>query len=292
MKNLKRINPKAFIREILILTFGMFITSIAVYFFLIPSKLVIGSMSGLAIVVNALTGLPISVITLIMNVILLVLAYVLIGKEFGLKTVYTALLLSPFLYMFEKLVPMQESLMKDQWLDLLCFVIILGFAQTILFRENASSGGLDILAKIVNKYFHVELGTSVTIAGAAICCSAFLVYDLRTVIIGLIGTFINGLVLDHFIVGFNSRKRVCIFSDEHEKLRAYIIDELQRGATVHPILGGYKNEEKFEIETLMTRNEFSSLMEFVKEEKIQAFITANTVSEIYGNKGVKKATKK
>ena len=201
---------KKLMKEIVIMTLGMFITAISVYFFLIPSKLVIGSMSGFAIVINALTDLPISLITFITNAILLILAYLLIGKEFGIKTVYTALLLSPFLWIFEQLFPNQQSIMQDEWLDLICFVLILGFAQTILFKQNASSGGLDILAKIVNKYFHVDLGTSVTIAGAAICCSAFLVYDLRTVIIGVIGTFINGLAVDHFMVGLNSRKRVCI----------------------------------------------------------------------------------
>jgi len=283
---------KKLVKEIFIMTLGMFITAISVYFFLIPSKLVIGSMSGFAIVINALTDLPISLITFITNAILLILAYLLIGKEFGIKTVYTALLLSPFLLLFEKVFPNQQSIMQDEWLDLICFVLILGFAQTILFKQNASSGGLDILAKIVNKYFHVDLGTSVTIAGAAICCSAFLVYDLRTVIIGVIGTFINGLAVDYFMVGMNSRKRVCIIADRHEEIREYIVGELERGATVYPAYGGYHNEQKYEIVTLMTKAEFSSLMEYIKVNEIDAFITAGTVSEIYGNKGVKKAHKK
>ena len=283
---------KKLIKEFVIMTFGMFITAISVYFFLIPSKLVIGSISGFSIVINEFTGLPISLITFIVNAILLILAYLLIGKEFGLKTVYTALLLSPFLLLFEKLFPNQQSIMQDPWFDLLCFVLILGFAQTILFKQNASSGGLDILAKIVNKYFHVELGTSVTIAGALICCSAFLVHDLKTVIIGVIGTFINGLAVDYFMVGMNSRKRVCVISERYEEIREYIVKELERGATVYPAYGGYHNEQKFEVVTLMTKSEFSSLMEFIKDNDIDAFITAGTVSEIYGNKGVKKAKKK
>lgn len=283
---------KKLIKEIIIMTVGMFITAISVYFFLIPSKLVIGSISGFSIVINEFTGLPISLITFVVNTFLLILAYLLIGKEFGIKTVYTALLLSPFLLLFEKLFPNQQSIMQDPWFDLLCFVLILGFAQTLLFKQNASTGGLDILAKIVNKYFHVELGTSVSIAGAAICCSAFLVYDLKTVIIGIIGTFINGLAVDYFMVGMNSRKRVCIISERHEEIRCYIINELNRGATVYPAYGGYNNEQKFEIVTLMTKAEFTALMEYIKDNEIDAFITAGTVSEIYGSKGVKKNRKK
>ncbi|MEG0805036.1 MAG: YitT family protein [Lachnospiraceae bacterium] len=273
---------KKFIKEVVIMTLGMFITAAAVHFFLIPSNLVIGSMSGLSIVINKLTNLPISLITFCLNAVLLVLAYFLVGKEFGAKTVYTALMLSPFLYLFERICPVQKSIMQDPWFDLLCFVLILGFAQTMLFRINASTGGLDILAKIVNKYFHVELGTAVTISGALICCTAFFVNDLKTVIIGLIGTYINGLVLDHFIVGFNSRKRVCIIANNPEVVQKYIIETIHRGATLYPIKGGYNNENKLEIETILTRNEFSDLMEYIKKEQIEAFITAGSVSEIYG----------
>ncbi|WP_138205465.1 YitT family protein [Haloimpatiens lingqiaonensis] len=278
---------KSFIKDLPILTVGMFIGALAVHFFLIPSKLIVGSITGLSIVINLLTSISLPVLVFIINTFLLILSYFLIGKEFGVKTIYSALILSPMLFILEKVYPMKESLMKDQWLDLLCFVLILSFSQTILFRRNASTGGLDILAKIVNKYLHIDLGTSVSISGAIICCTAIFVYDMRTVIIGLLGTYINGLVLDHFMVGFNSRKRVCIISQEHMLIRKFIIEDLHRGATLYPIKGGLGNEDKFEIESLMTRNEFSYLMEFIKKEQINAFITAGTVSEIYGNLGIK-----
>lgn len=280
-------NIKAFIKDLPILTLGMFIGSLAVHFFLIPSKLVIGSITGLSIVINLLTSISLPVLIFIINAFLLILSYFLIGKEFGVKTVYSALILSPMLAILDKVCPIKQSLMQDQWLDLLCFVLILSFSQTILFRRNASTGGLDILAKIVNKYFHVDLGTSVTIAGAMICCTAIFVYDIRTVIIGLIGTYLNGLILEHFMIGFNSRKRVCVISKDYQLIRKFIIEDMHRGATLYPIKGGLGSEDKFEIQSLMTRNEFSYLMEFIKKEQIDAFITAGTVSEIYGNFGVK-----
>ena len=280
-------NIKSFIKDLPILTLGMFIGAIAVHFFLIPSKLIVGSITGLSIVINLLTSIPIPVLIFIINAFLLILSYLLIGKEFGAKTVYAALVLSPMLAILEKVCPITQSLMNDQWLDLLCFVLILSFSQTILFRRNASTGGLDILAKIINKYLHVDLGSAVSIAGAIICCTAIFVYDIRTVIIGLIGTYLNGVILDHFMIGFNSRKRVCIISKDYQLIRKFIIEDMHRGATLYPIKGGLEVEDKFEIESLMTRNEFSYLMEFVKKEQIDAFITAGTVSEIYGNLGIK-----
>ena len=280
-------NIKAFIKDLPILTFGMFIGAIAVHFFLIPSKLIIGSITGLSIVINLLTSISLPVLIFIINAFLLVLAYFIIGKEFGVKTVYSALILSPKIAILEKIYPIEQSLMQDQWLDLLCFVLILSFSQTILFRHNASTGGLDIIAKIVNKYFHIDLGTSVSIAGGLICCTAIFVYDIRSVIIVLIGTYLNGIILDHFMIGFNSRKRVCVISKDYQLIRNFIIEDMHRGATLYPIKGGLEYEDKFEIESLMTREEFSYLMEFIKKEKIDAFITAGTVSEIYGNFGMK-----
>ncbi|WP_373898613.1 YitT family protein [Haloimpatiens sp. FM7315] len=278
---------KSFIKDLPILTLGMFIGAISVHFFLIPSKLIIGSITGLSIVINLLTSIPLSVLIFIINAFLLVLSYFLIGKEFGVKTVYSALILSPMIALLGKICPLKQSLMGDQWLDLLCFVLILSFSQTILFRHNASTGGLDIIAKIVNKYCHMDLGTSVSIAGAIICCTAILVYDVRTVIVGLIGTYLNGLVLDHFMIGFNARKRVCIISKDYMLIRKFIVEDMNRGATLYPVKGGLGCEDKFEIESLMTKNEFSYLMEFIKKQEIDAFITAGTVSEIYGRFGIK-----
>lgn len=278
---------KSFVKDLPILTVGMFIGALSIHFFLIPSKLIVGSITGLSIVINILTSISLPVLMFIINAFLLILSYFLIGKEFGIKTVYSALILSPMLAILEKLYPVKQSLMQDQWLDLLCFVLLLSFSQTILFRRNASTGGLDIIAKIVNKYFHFDLGSSVSIAGAIICCTAIFVYDIRTVIIGLIGTYLNGLILEHFMIGFNSRKRVCVISKDYQLIRKFIIEDMQRGATLYPIKGGLGSEDKFEIQSLMTRNEFSYLMEFIKKQQIDAFITAGTVSEIYGNLGIK-----
>ena len=283
-----------FWKELFIMTVGMFIAAASVYYFLVPSKIVVGSISGLSIVISAVfenagIALKVSTVVLIINAILLVLAYFLIGKEFGIKTCYTALILGPMMDLWEKICPYTKllapngvSVMGDLWFDLICFVLILSMSQAIMFSINASTGGLDILAKIVNKYLHFDIGLSVTIAGVVICCTAVFVNPFRLVIIGLIGTWINGLIVDYFMASLSRRKRVCIISDQHEFIRDYIINKIVRGCSLYEVTGGYKGEKRMEIQSLLTKDEFADLMKFLRDNKIQAFITAGNVSEVYG----------
>lgn len=301
---LKVLGTWKFWKELVIMTVGMAIAAASVYYFLIPSKLVVGSITGLSIVISNLlniAGLTIKVsqVIVVINAILLILAWLLIGKEFGAKTVYTALILGPLIDLWEIVLPLekllepgQTSLMNDAWFDLICFVLILSISQTILFHINASTGGLDILAKIVNKYLHFDIGTSVSIAGIAICCTAFAINPFRLVVIGIIGTWINGIALDYFTASINRRKRVCIISSQHERLRKYIIEELQRGCSLYNVTGGYNGHQNIEIQALLTQEEFASLMNFMKVNDIHGFITAGNVSEIYGDWNQKKAKKK
>jgi uncharacterized membrane-anchored protein YitT (DUF2179 family) len=180
----------------------------------------------------------------------------------------------------------------DVWFDLICFVLLLSACQAFLFRINASTGGLDILAKIVNKYFHLEIGTSVAVAGAIICCTAFAINPFRMVVIGLIGTWINGLALDHFTAGLNRRKRVCIITSQYERIRKYIIEDLQRGCSLYNVTGGYNGHQNVEIQALLTQEEFANLMNYIKDNDIHGFITAGNVSEIYGEWNAKTKKKK
>lgn len=296
MKNILEIlKTWKFWKELFIMTAGMTIAAAAVYYFLMPSKLVVGSITGLSIVIGKLLniagiGIKVSQVIVIINAILLVLAWILIGKEFGAKTVYTALILGPLVDFWEKVLPIerllepgQMSLMNDPWFDLICFVLVLSASQTILFHINASTGGLDILAKIVNKYLHIDIGTSVSVAGAIICCTAFAINPFRLVVIGLIGTWINGLALDYFTAGLNRRKRVCIISSQYERLRKYIIEDLERGCSLYNVTGGYNGHQNVEIQALLTQDEFAHLMDYMKSNDIHGFITAGNVSEIYGD---------
>lgn len=293
-----------FWKEMIIITVAMFIAAAAVYYFLVPSKLVVGSISGLSIVLSGIfaqagIAVKVSTIVLIINLILIVLAYFLIGKEFGAKTAYAALILGPLMDIWEIICPYEKlmdpngiSVMGDLWFDLICFVLVLSASQAILFRINASTGGLDILAKIVNKYFHFDIGTSVTIAGVVICCTAFFINPFRLVIIGLIGTWINGLIVDFFTISLNRRKRVCIISPDHETIKNYIINEIHRGCSLYEVIGGFSGKKNMEVQALLTQDEFVKLMKYIDDYQINAFITAGNVSEIYGAWNEKKTPKR
>ena len=276
------------------MTLGMTLAAAAVYYFLMPSNLIIGSITGLSMVLSGVLGaagitVKVSVMVTVINAILLIMAWFMIGPEFGAKTVYTALILGPLLEFWEWLLPYQQlvepgstSVMGDPWFDLLCFVLVLAASQTILFNINASTGGLDILAKIVNKYLHFDIGTSVTVAGGLICCTAFAINPFRMVVLGLIGTWINGIALDYFTASLNRRKRVCIISKDYERIRKFIIDDLYRGCSLYEVTGGFSGEKSMEIQALLTKDEFARLMAFVKDNELNTFITAGNVSEVYG----------
>lgn len=288
------LKTRIFWREFALMTVAMFISAAAVYYFLVPSKLIVGSISGLSIVLSEFLSkfgvhFPISSMVFVINALLLIIAYILIDHEFGIKTVYTALILGPMIRVWELILPVekvipagQTSMMGDPWFDLLCFVLVLSSAQAILFRINASTGGLDIVAKIFNKFFKLDMGLSVTVAGGIICLSGLLINPLNLVIIGLIGTWINGLCVDYFMASLNRRKRVCIISDEHQKIQNYIIEELVRGCSLYELTGGYSGAKQIEIQTLLTKPEFADLMNFIDKNGIKAFITASNVSEVYG----------
>ena len=302
---LKPLTGWKFWKEMITITGAMAIAAAAVYYFLMPGKLIVGSISGLSIVISGIfekflgMTVKVSVVVFIINAILLLLAWFLIGKEFGLKTAYAALVLAPLIEMWEKICPYEKlvepgttSVMGDIWFDLICFILILSASQAILFRINASTGGLDIIAKIVNKYLHYDMGMSVTIAGVLICCTAFAINPFRLVVIGLIGTWMNGLIVDYFMISLAKRKRVCIISEDYERIRDYIINTIVRGCSLYEVTGGYSGRKTMEIQSLLTQDEFVNLMGWIRTNDIKAFITAGNVSEVYGIWSENKSKKK
>ena len=282
-----------FFKELLIMTAGLLVGAAAVYYFLIPSKIVIGTISGLAMVLNSLIpAIKVSQFVLMLNVVLVIAAVFIVGKEFGVKSIVASIFLGPaidlceWIYPYSKfLEPGQTSVMGDPWFDLCCFVLMLSASQAFLFRINASTGGLDIVAMIISKLTHIEIGTCVSVAGIVVCLTAFSIpgNTFRMVVIGIIGTWLNGLAIDYFMSSLNRRKRVCIVSKENETIRKFIIENLVRGCTLYDIKGGYSGDPGVEIQALLTQHEYGRLMEFIEKNHIQAFITAGNCSEIHGN---------
>ena len=271
---------KSILIEINILTIAIAIIAVAVYFFLVPSHTSISSMSGLGIVLSNFVPLPLSAITMILNVVLLIIGFFTCGKEFGLKTVYTSVMLPVFLGIFENIFPNTGSITNSQELDVLCYILVVSVGLSILFNRNASSGGLDIVAKIINKYFHMELGKAMSLSGMCVALSAALVYDKKTVVLSVLGTYFNGIVLDHFIFDHNIKRRVCIITKKEEELRQFIVRDLHSGATIYEAIGAYNMEKRNEIITIVDKGEYQKLMKYIDQEDPEAFITVYTVSDM------------
>ena len=217
---------------------------------------------------------------MILNISLLIIGFFTVGKEFGYKTVYTSILLPLFIGMFEMLFPHFTSFTHDALLDVVCYIFVVSIGLAILFNMNASSGGIDIIAKIMNVYFHVELGKAVSIAGLLISFSSLLAYDSKTVILSLLGSYLNGIVLDHFIFDQNMKKRVCIVSPKIEEIRDFILNELHSGASIYKCIGAYHGDVHDEIVCITDKAEFRKLMNFVHEIDEDAFITVYKVANM------------
>ena len=276
----KKLNYADIVKETAILTVAVAIIAAAVYFFLVPSHTSVSSISGLGIVLSNFVPLPLSAITMILNVVLLIIGFFTCGREFGVKTVYTSVMLPLFLGLFEIIFPNFGSMTDSQELDVLCYILVVSVGLSILFNRNASSGGLDIVAKIMNKYLHMELGKAMSLSGMCVALSAALVYDKKTVVLSILGTYFNGIVLDHFIFDNNIKRRVCIITKKEEELRQFIIHDLHSGATIYEAIGAYNMEKRREIITIVDKGEYQKLMKFINQEDPKAFITVYNVSNM------------
>lgn len=269
------------IKDYLIITIGIFIAAVAVYFFLVPSGVTVGSASGFGVVLSYFIPLPLSVITFVINLVLLIVGFILIGKDFGIKTVYSSLSLSGFLAVFEVIFPNQGPLMGDQFVDMICYLFVIAVGQAILFKCNASSGGLDIVGKIINKFFRVELGKAISMAGICVALMSAFTSDIKSVVLSVLGTYLSGIILDHFIFGFNIKKRVCIISRTKEaEIKEFILHQLHSGATLYEATGAYDSKKRNEIIAIVDKNEYSKLMNFILKTDPDAFVTVYNVNEV------------
>ena len=278
----KKINVKNFILEFIVINIGIAIAAAAIFFFMMPSNVVIGSGSALAMVLSYYIPLPVSVITLIINVILLILGFVLVGRDFGVKTVYSAIMVPVCLWIYEIAFPDFTSLTDDPLLDMIGYILVVGVGSAILFAKNASSGGLDIVAKIMNKYLKMDLGQAISIAGIAVALTSALIpgASSKMVVLSIIGTYFCGMMLDYFVFGFSLKRRVCIISVKHDEFVNYIINELHSGATIYESYGAYDNTPRKEIVTIVDKGEYRKLMDFIKKNDPKAFVTVYSVNEM------------
>ncbi len=270
----------AILTDFMVITFGAVLAGAAIYFFMLPSHVAVGSASALGMVLNNFIPLPISVLTMILNVFLLIIGFLLLGPEFGIKTVYTSVMVPASMGVFEIIFPNFQSLTQDPLIDVLCYILVVGMAMAILFSHNASSGGMDIVAKIISKYMKIDLGKAVSFSGIAVALSSALCYDTKTVVLSVLGTYFGGMMVDHFIFGLNIKRRVCVISPKLDEITEFVLHELHSGATLNEITGAYDRVPKKEIITIVDKNEYRKLMDFVKKVDPKAFVTVYSVNEI------------
>ncbi len=268
------------VKDFLLITFGSLLAAAAIYFFMLPSHVVVGSVSALAMVLSNFIPLPVSIITLVLNGILLIIGFLLIGPEFGVKTIYTSILIPVLLGLLELLFPNFQSLTQDPLLDVLCYILVVGMGMAILFLCNASSGGLDIVSKIMNKYLQIELGRAGAIAGMVVALTSAFCYDTKTVVLSLLGTYFGGMIVDHFIFGLNVKRRVCVLSTRLDQITDFVLQELHSGASLYQLTGAYDNTARTEMITIVDKQEYRRLMDFIRAVDPKAFVTVYTVSDL------------
>ena len=266
--------------DLIMIILGTTVVAAAVFFFMVPSNVSVGSIAALAMIVARYVPFSIATLTLIMNIALLIFGFLFIGREFGAKTVFTALLLPVVMGVFEVIFPNNTSLTNDQTLDVICYICLVSIGQAMLFVRNASSGGLDIVGKFMNKYLHMEVGKAVAMAGMVVALLSVLVCDLKTVILSVLGTYFGGVILDHFIFGSTIKKRVCIISKKENEILDFILHELHSGATKYHAYGTYSDTQYTEINTIVDKNEYLKLMNFITQIDPAAFVTVYAVNEM------------
>lgn len=271
---------RCYIQDMAVITFATFIVAVAVFFFMMPNNLAIASIAGLAVVLQNFIPLSVATISLIFNVGLLIIGFIFVGREFGGKTVYTSVILPIFVGIFEKLFPKYNGLTGDPFLDMICYIFIVSIGLSLLFNHNASSGGLDIIVKILNKYLHIDKGKAMSIAGMLVSLSAVFAYDTKTVVLSVLGTYLNGIILDYFLFGTNIKKKVCILSRKNEEIKKYILKNMHSGATLYKVIGAYNNEEHEEVVAIVNKREYGVLMQFIRRTDPDAFVTVSTINEV------------
>ena len=271
---------RCYVQDMAVITFATFIVAVAVYFFMMPNNLAIASIAGLAVVLQKFIPLSVATISLIFNVGLLIIGFIFVGREFGGKTVYTSVILPIFVGIFEKLFPKYNGLTGDPFLDMICYIFIVSIGLSLLFNHNASSGGLDIIVKILNKYLHIDKGKAMSIAGMLVSLSAIFAYDTKTVVLSVLGTYLNGIILDYFLFGTNIKKKVCILSRKNEEIKKYILKNMHSGATLYKVIGAYNNEEHEEVVAIVNKREYGVLMQYIRRTDPDAFVTVSTINEV------------
>ncbi|MFZ5352719.1 MAG: YitT family protein [Bacillota bacterium] len=270
-------------KEYVLITIGNFLVAAGIYYFLVPANLAAGGVSGLAMIIGKyFNTIPIGLLMMAMNIILFVVAFIFLGSSFGAKTIYSSLSLSGIIWGMERLLPISMPLTGDVFIELVFGILISAVGMGIVFNQNASTGGTDIIAKIINKYLHLEIGKSLLLTDLLITLGAVFTFDVKTGMYAMLGVIMNGFVIDGVLEGLNMCKHVTIISSRAEDIKGFILNNLSRGATIYAAKGAFTDETKEIVTTIISRREIIKLKNFVKSVDKRAFMTIMNAHETLG----------
>ncbi|EHL19501.1 YitT family protein [Peptoanaerobacter stomatis] len=281
--DLKKLLTSNNIKKFLFINIGTLILALSIHYFLVPSNLATGGASGFSILLTSVIDIPISIILLVINTILLVLGLVTIGMHFSAMTIYVITVMSAFLRIMEIFSPMNTPITDDLFINLMFGILISSIGMSIVLNSGGSTGGTDILAKIIEKYTKFSFGNGLVICDGLITLGACFIYGPKLGMYALLGVIMNSFMIDRFIEGFNSKYNITIISEKIDIINDFIIKDLGRGSTIYIAQGGYSNEQRKILNSIMGRKEYIKLHNFVKKTDDRAFLFLSKISEIEGN---------
>lgn len=269
------------IKEFALITIGIFLVAISVVYFFEPNNIAAGGITGLAIVINHyIPFISIGPLVLMMDAILFIVALIVLGAKFGAKTIYSSFLLSTSMWIMQTFIPI--NITNDLILATIFGTLISAVGMAIVFNANASTGGTDIIAKILNKFFHIEIGKSLLIVDFLVTLLGAVTFGINIGLYGLLAVIINGVVIDNIIAGFKTKSEITIISEKNKEISKFILDDLERGCTFIKGIGGFTGKDTSILYTVLDRNEFIKLKNKIKEIDKNAFITVGEVHEVMG----------
>lgn len=273
---------KSILREYGLITANTAVIAVGVYFFKFPNNFTFGGVTGLSVVLAKVTPLSPSTVNFILNIVLIVLGFAFLGREFGVKTFYSSLLLSVSLSLLEYVCPMKGPLTDDPMLELIFAVLLPAFGSAVLFNIGASSGGTDIVAMILKKHTSIDIGRALLFSDLLVTLSALFVFSIKTVLFSILGLLTKSLVIDNVIESINQSKYFNVVCSEPDVICRFIVEKLHRSATVCDATGAYSHHHKYVVFTVMKRPQAFQLRRFIKETEPDAFILITNTSEIIG----------
>ena len=269
------------LKDFLLITIGILLVAISVVYFFEPNSIAAGGITGLAIVINHyIPFISIGPLVLIMDATLFVIALIAIGPKFGDKSIYCSFLLSTSMWVMQKFFPF--TITNDLMLATIFGTLIAALGMAIVFNANASSGGTDIIAKILNKFFHFNIGKSLLMVDFLVTLLGAITFGINVGLYGLLSVIVNGVVIDKIIAGFKVKSEITIISHRNKEISEYILNDLERGCTFIKGIGGFTGKDTSLLYTVLDRSEFIKLKNHISSIDKNAFITVGEVHEVMG----------